>query len=161
MHTEIKAIRYPEARHNWYAAQVKKAKRKLELHVAKMADGRLNGYDYAVQDKASELGAEVSYLNDAEKLFGDDEFGTICLCAVRYSLGRMTCMPTLVQDYIKRHKSCVSDGELYTITRDVQNFERMGHSYGMECDRYSWEKFLAWCRTELTARGHELPEVRE
>lgn len=33
----------------------------------------------------------------------DNYFGTICLCAMRYALGRQTYMPGLVQDFIKAH----------------------------------------------------------
>ena len=33
----------------------------------------------------------------------DRDFGTVCGCAVRYSLGRQTYMPSLVQQFINRN----------------------------------------------------------
>lgn len=33
----------------------------------------------------------------------DDDYGIICLCALRYCFGRRTYMPSLVMNYIKKN----------------------------------------------------------
>lgn len=37
----------------------------------------------------------------------NEDFGTILICAVRYSLGRQTYMPGLVQGYIRPLLPCL------------------------------------------------------
>ena len=39
----------------------------------------------------------------------DEDFGTICVCAVRYCLCRQTYMPSLVQDFVCRNFNYLND----------------------------------------------------
>ncbi len=95
----FRTITYEQARSDYFVKQQRKAEKALHKHCGKMADGTLNANDYAVQDKANELGWIAEFYKDAAKMYSDDYrkyLGTICVCAVRYSLGRMTYMPNLV-----------------------------------------------------------------
>lgn len=80
----------------------------------------------------------------------DDYFGTICTCAVRYSLGRQTYMPTLVQSFILPLLPKMSEKTLAVMERDI----RQARSYGdPSIDRPTWMKFLSEIRKVMDDRG--------
>ena len=56
----------------------------------------------------------------------DSGFCDVCICAVRYSLGRRTYMPSLVTSYIGKHLDKFNDNQLSILERDI--FEH-GRSY--------------------------------
>lgn len=49
----------------------------------------------------------------------NDNFSTICLCAMRYVLGRETYMPGLVQNYIKAHINEINRATIAIMIRDI------------------------------------------
>ena len=49
----------------------------------------------------------------------NDNFSTICLCAMRYVLGRETYMPGLVQNYIKAHINEINSATIAIMIRDI------------------------------------------
>lgn len=69
-----------------------------------------------------------------------EDFGTLCICALRYCHGRRTYMPGLVQDIVKAHFTDLSDRELKVIADD-KKFQSDMKLWGDECDRIDWEKF--------------------
>ena len=73
MEQKIIVKSYKEMRLEYFTSELTKANKKLERHVEKMANGKLNAYDYGVQDKASDLGMVVSFLEDAVSLMANDE----------------------------------------------------------------------------------------
>lgn len=82
----------------------------------------------------------------------DDDFGTICVCAVRYALGRQTYMPTLVQDFVLRYITQINRNSLVTMERDVEDAETWG-GYGDErIDKPRWLNFLAKIKAEQIRR---------
>ena len=84
-----------------------------------------------------------------------DDFGTICVCAVRYSLGRMTYMPSLVQKFVMDHLRFMPETCLYVIARDVEEWGGPNHDigkYGMSFDYEDWMKFLSVVKAELDRR---------
>lgn len=85
-----------------------------------------------------------------------DDFGTICLCAVRYAIGRETYMPTLVQSFIRPLLPYISYNSLYVIARDVREWgDKSGYgvkAYGMDFDYQDWMRFLAECDAEIAKR---------
>ena len=50
----------------------------------------------------------------------DRDFGTVCGCAVRYSLGRQTYMPSLVQQFVIRNLNLIDGYSLAVMARDVK-----------------------------------------
>lgn len=70
-----------------------------------------------------------------------EDFGTLCLCALRYCHGRMTYMPLLIQGICKAHLKEFSGKTLGVMIDDCDYQERM-HLYGDEnIDKPDW---LRW-----------------
>lgn len=83
----------------------------------------------------------------------DDNFQTILICAVRYSLGRRTYMPHLVMDYIAPIVPLLSDRTLGVIERDIGEADKMGVGYGDErIDKPRWLKFRQLILSEIENR---------
>lgn len=84
------------------------------------------------------------------KLNLDDEYlQTIFVCAIRYSLGRQTYMPTLVTDYITPYISALTDKTLSVIERDISEADYYGHP---DIDKPVWMGFLTKIRKEIDSR---------
>lgn len=79
----------------------------------------------------------------------DDDFGTLVICAVRYSIGRCTYMPKLICDYLTPRLLLLDDKTIGCMERDI----RLASFYGDECDRATWSDFLAAVQTEMEKRG--------
>lgn len=101
----------------------------------------------------------------------DNDFCDICICAVRYSLGRRTYMPSIVTSYISKHIDKFNDSQLSILERDVNEHGRsyipvhndfgfttleLGdmsrEAYGDDCDFNTWMNFLETIRKELDRR---------
>ena len=79
----------------------------------------------------------------------DRDFGTVCGCAVRYSLGRQTYMPSLVQQFINRNLKQIDSYSLAVMAMDIKE----APSYGNETiDKPGWMNFLAVLEKELKDR---------
>lgn len=79
----------------------------------------------------------------------DDNFYTILICAVRYSLGRRTYMPGLVTDYIMHAVRDLPKGTAEIMLRDIKEQRALGERIGTsglgdDCDVKVWERFEAW-----------------
>lgn len=82
----------------------------------------------------------------------DDDFGAVCNCAVRYSLGRMTYMPSIVVGFIKPLLPKLNNRTLWCFERDIEG----AGSYGDEqIDKPLWMGFLAAVKAEIAARDAE------
>lgn len=92
----------------------------------------------------------------------DEYFGTICLCAMRYALGRQTYMPGLVQDFIRSHIQEIDMGTIEIMIRDIDEADKIstyttvnGTSLTVDglgstiIDRPGWERFRAFLREKL------------
>lgn len=72
---------------------------------------------------------------------GQEHFGTLAICAIRYCQGRQTYMPSLVQGILKPHLKELSDKDLSVMLDDCEFQERM-NLYGSDTiDKPDW---LAW-----------------
>lgn len=69
-----------------------------------------------------------------------EDFGTLCVCALRYCHGRRTYMPDLVQSIVKAHFKDLSDKDLGVIANDEQ-FQASANLWGDPCDKTEWQKF--------------------
>ena len=82
-----------------------------------------------------------------------EDFGTLCLCAIRYCHGRMTYMPGLVQSIVKRHLSELSDKDIGVMVQDCE-FQAKMNMYGDErIDKPGWLEFERLVREEAKRRG--------
>lgn len=92
------------------------------------------------------------------KIDRDDDFWTILICAVRYSIGRRTYMPGLVTDWIMANASDMPKGTAEIMLRDIQEQrefgERLGVSeLGAECDVKTWTHFENWLKKVVKTNG--------
>ena len=92
----------------------------------------------------------------------DEYFGTICLCAMRYALGRETYMPGLVQRFIRAHIKEIDQKSVKVMIRDIDESDRI-REYTMsdgtvrkidglgdtEIDRPGWEKFREFLKGQV------------
>ena len=60
-----------------------------------------------------------------KKKMMDNDFGTICLCAMRYALGRQTYMPGMVQDYIRAHIKDIDTSTINVMIRDIDEADKI------------------------------------
>lgn len=80
----------------------------------------------------------------------DDDFGAVCNCAVRYSLGRMTYMPSIVIGFIRPRLSLMTDRTLWCFERDIEGAGSLGDP---DIDAPLWLNFLSAVKAELASRG--------
>lgn len=90
-------------------------------------------------------------------------FGTICLCALRYALGRQTYMPGIVQDFIRAHINEIDQSSIKVMIRDIDEADRIrtyssksGDTVMMDglgdtrIDRPGWERLRLFLRGKVT-----------
>ena len=96
----------------------------------------------------------------------DEYFGTICLCAMRYALGRQTYMPGLVMDYIKAHIKEIDSNSVSVMIRDIDEADSI-REYTMpngntlkvdgmgdtQIERPGWEWFREFLKSEMEERN--------
>ena len=58
-----------------------------------------------------------------------DDFGTLCICAIRYCHGRQSYMPDLVRLIVRPHLKELSDKDLDVMIADC-SFQRIFNLYG-------------------------------
>ncbi len=69
------------------------------------------------------------------------DFGTLCICAIRYCHGRQTYMPSLVQEIVGNHLKEISDTDLDVMIEDC-DFQMRTKMYGDErIDKPGWIKW--------------------
>jgi hypothetical protein len=81
-----------------------------------------------------------------------EDFGTLCICALRYCHGRQTYMPSLVQNIVIRQFKDLSDRDLKVIAEDEQ-FQSDMNLFGDMCDKVDWKNFYQILREHQTERS--------
>ena len=78
------------------------------------------------------------YRMDNVILYDPEDFGTLCICAIRYCQGRRTYMPSLVRDIIRPHLKELSDKDLAVMIDDC-SYQKRFDLYGDEdIDKPGW-----------------------
>lgn len=91
------------------------------------------------------------------KEISQEDFGTLCICAIRYCQGRKTYMPSLVQDICRSHLQDISDKDLYIMIEDCK-FQKDMNLYGDErIDKPDWIRWHADLTKEWKRRKGEQP----
>ena len=81
------------------------------------------------------------YRMDNVILYDPEDFGTLCICAIRYCQGRRTYMPSLVRDIIRPHLKELSDKDLAVMIDDC-SYQKRFNLYGDEAiDKPGWNKW--------------------
>lgn len=84
----------------------------------------------------------------------------------RYAFGRMTYMPSVVIEIIKRNKDNIPDRALNLINTELaeeaDRYEKVykerhehGSNYGMEYDREAWLAFHEWVKDQVKERSNK------
>lgn len=94
-----------------------------------------------------------------------DEAYLAYIAMFRYAFGRMTYMPDVVIEIIKRNAATLTMNTLVhlntELAEEAARYERvyakrehsgLGSNYGMECDRQTWLAFHAWVREQIAKR---------
>ena len=88
----------------------------------------------------------------------EQDFGTICVCALRYAMGRMTYMPDLVRGFIRPLLPRLADKTISVMLQDCEFQERM-HMWGdAKIDRPGWVKWKKELEAEMERRKREAKE---
>lgn len=82
-----------------------------------------------------------------------DDFGTLCICALRYCHGRRTYMPSRVQGIVGANLKHLSMRDLHIITKD-EDFQQCFDLWGDDCDRRCWEEFYKVVKEFKIAGNH-------
>ena len=81
----------------------------------------------------------------------DADFRLILLSAMRYAMGRNTCMPVVVSDYIKRHIQLLDDKFLVLAADDIRRYLEDYAEH--EPNPNLWQALLDTLETEQRARA--------
>ena len=82
----------------------------------------------------------------------DSDFRLILLSAMRYAMGRNTCMPVVVSDYIKRHIQLLDDKFLVLATDEIRRYFEDYAEH--EPNPNLWRSLLGALETEQRERAH-------
>lgn len=84
------------------------------------------------------------------------DFELMMVCALRYSIGRESYMPSITIDYIRYLIPMLSVNTLFILQRDIteeiERYKRSGWEIYMKAE---WQKLADEIRTEHTRRGHD------
>ena len=81
-----------------------------------------------------------------------DDFYTVLVCAVRYSVGRRTYMPDLVTRWIMANAPEIPKNYAQIMMQDI-DLQRRNASLGDECDVATWLKFYNWLERRVIHDG--------
>ena len=98
--------------------------------------------------KNKELETEVYIKDDLESIF---------VCAVRYSLGRRTYMPSIVAGYLKTQIPFMTDKTLKCILEDIDGCADLGD----KCDCDTWHALATAIEAEIVKRATPIQEPEE
>ena len=69
---------------------------------------------------------------------------TFLICTIRYSMGRMTAMPSECIDLYQRYGHLLSNQQKKQIANEIRNeldrCEEVGKFLGMQCDHNTWKQ---------------------
>lgn len=83
-----------------------------------------------------------------------EDFGTLCICALRYCHGRQTYMPSIVQRIVMSHFGDLSEMDLKVIADD-ERYQSDMSLWGDHCDLVDWKNFYQILREWQTERISE------
>lgn len=83
----------------------------------------------------------------------EQDFGTICVCALRYAMGRETYMPSLVRDFIRPILPKLTDSTIAVMLNDCDS-QRRYNNYGNDhIDKPGWVRWEQELQSERERRA--------
>ena len=82
-----------------------------------------------------------------------EDFGTLCICAIRYCQGRQTYMPELVREIVAPHLPDISDKDLDVLIEDCEYQERMNLYGDAIIDKPGWIRWKELLMVEKKRRA--------
>lgn len=80
------------------------------------------------------IGDDVSSVDVAK-----NDFSSLCICAVRYAIGRRTYMPSIIIDTVSPLLQFLDKKSLFVILRDVKEAKDLGDE---NIDKPKWLAFI-------------------
>ena len=78
------------------------------------------------------------------------DFSTLAICAVRYSLGRLSYMPSLVCEIIEKHIDKIDSSSLLVLQRDVREYLITdGYTHAFSDIKDTWNNFLKFIEEKI------------
>ena len=109
--------------------------RRSNAHHALIECEDIKGFAYkSMEESISEIPAVKAIEISKE------DFGTLCICALRYCMGRRTYMPSLVQDIVRKHFDDLTGRDIRVIADD-KRYQTTANLWGDEWDKTDWLKF--------------------
>ena len=82
----------------------------------------------------------------------EQDFGTMCVCALRYAMGRETYMPSLVRDFVRPLLPQICDKSLVVMLQDC-DFQERYDVYGDDrIDKPGWVRWKQELQAEKERR---------
>ena len=99
---------------------------------------------FGAADTIEALSAKVRNADKSTWNISKNDFGTLCICAIRYCHGRRTYMPRLVMDIVGQHLAELSDRDIKVMYDDCRfmNLSDYGDEVIDKPNRLLWEKKL-------------------
>lgn len=86
----------------------------------------------------------------------EQDFGTVCVCALRYAMGRETYMPSLVRDFVRSLLPKLPGKTLAVMIKDCEWQELMNMWGSDTIDKPGWVRWKQELLAEKERRGQEL-----
>ena len=81
------------------------------------------------------------------------DFGSVCIFALRYAMGRRSYAPSTVIGFVTRNFEGFDIVDLKVMVKDIKDYDRTYKGdFGDECDKRDWLNFKALLLTEIEKR---------
>lgn len=82
-----------------------------------------------------------------------EEFGALCICAIRYCHGRQTYAPSMIRSIVESYLDELSDNTIYVMLNDC-DFQERFDLYGDEkIDKPGWVEWRRMLQSYAAGRG--------
>ena len=81
-----------------------------------------------------------------------DDFGTLCICAIRYCHGRETYMPELVQRIVGEHLTELTDKDVGVLVNDCDWQNKLDLYGDPSIDKPGWLRWAVKVKDEYERR---------
>lgn len=82
----------------------------------------------------------------------EEDFDVLCICAIRYCMGRQTYMPTMVRNICTAHIGDFEDRTLRVMLNDCEEQEANNNYGNKTIDKPGWLKWRDILNAELRRR---------
>lgn len=71
----------------------------------------------------------------------EDDFDTLCICSIRYCMGRQTYLPTAVRKICNAYMSSFTDRTLRVMLKDCEEQESINNYGDEKIDKPGWVRW--------------------